>query len=83
MTGPWTCMLEMATGEFPYHECSGPAQIYKKVVNGGKPKSLEKVESGEVREIIEQCIQLKKEDRPSVQELLARGFFAEDAEMCM
>ncbi|KOB77583.1 Serine/threonine-protein kinase wnk 1,3,4 [Operophtera brumata] len=27
------CMLEMATGEYPYSECSGPAQIYKKVVS--------------------------------------------------
>ena len=27
------CMLEMATSEYPYSECSGPAQIYKKVVN--------------------------------------------------
>jgi WNK lysine deficient protein kinase len=25
------CMLEMATLEYPYSECSGPAQIYKKV----------------------------------------------------
>jgi len=27
------CMLEMATSEYPYSECTGPAQIYKKVVN--------------------------------------------------
>lgn len=25
------CMLEMLTSEFPYSECSNPAQIYKKV----------------------------------------------------
>ena len=25
------CMLEMATSEYPYSECSGPAQIYRKV----------------------------------------------------
>ena len=25
------CMLEMATSEYPYNECMGPAQIYKKV----------------------------------------------------
>ena len=72
------CMLEMATNEYPYSECVGPAQIYKKVINGVKPISLEKVESDEVREIIEQCIQLKKENRPSVKELLAKEFFAED-----
>ena len=72
------CMLEMATNEYPYSECVGPAQIYKKVINGVKPISLEKVESEEVREIIEQCIQLNKENRPSVKELLAKEFFAED-----
>ena len=72
------CMLEMATNEYPYSECAGPAQIYKKVINGVKPNSLEKVESDEVREIITQCIELKKENRPSVKELLAKEFFAED-----
>ena len=72
------CMLEMSTGEYPYAECTGPAQIYKKVVNGVKPNSLEKVESLDVKEIIEQCIQLRKEDRPSIKELLAKDFFAED-----
>ena len=25
------CMMEMATLEYPYSECSGPAQIYRKV----------------------------------------------------
>ena len=72
------CMLEMATNEYPYSECAGPAQIYKKVINGVKPNSLDKVESEEVKEIIEQCIELKKENRPSVKELLAKEFFAED-----
>merc|ERR1719431_2365069 len=72
------CMLEMATSEYPYSECTGPAQIYKKVVNGVKPNSLEKVESVEVKEIIEQCIKLSKENRPSIKELLAKDFFAED-----
>ncbi|GBM56457.1 Serine/threonine-protein kinase WNK [Araneus ventricosus] len=27
------CILEMATSEYPYSECTGPAQIYKKVTN--------------------------------------------------
>ena len=71
-------MLEMATGEDPYSECSGPAEIYRKVVNNVKPKSLEKVENKEVKEIIEQCIRLKMEERPSIKKLLAKDFFAED-----
>ncbi|KAJ2939443.1 hypothetical protein O0L34_g10874 [Tuta absoluta] len=72
------CMLEMATGEYPYSECSGPAQIYKKVVSGVKPQSLEKVTIPEVRDIIEQCIRPNRADRPKVKDLLNHEFFGED-----
>jgi len=27
------CVLEMLTAEYPYSECSNPAQIYKKVTS--------------------------------------------------
>lgn len=37
------CMLEMATSEYPYAECSGPAQIYKKVTSGTRPQCFDKV----------------------------------------
>ncbi|CAB3232975.1 unnamed protein product [Arctia plantaginis] len=72
------CMLEMATGEYPYSECSGPAQIYKKVVSGVKPQSLEKVTIPEVKDIIESCIKPNKTDRPKVKDLLNHEFFGED-----
>lgn len=72
------CMLEMATGEYPYSECSSAAQIYRKVSSGVPPNSLAKVEQSEVRQIIEMCIKLKKEDRPTVKELLQHDFFQED-----
>lgn len=72
------CMLEMAISEYPYSECKGPAQIYKKVISGIKPAALSKVEDPKVREIIEKCIELKKEDRPSCKELLNSEFFEED-----
>ncbi|CAH2060556.1 unnamed protein product, partial [Iphiclides podalirius] len=72
------CMLEMATGEYPYSECSGPAQIYKKVVSGVKPQSLERVNIPEVRDIIESCIRPNKADRPKVKDLLNHEFFGED-----
>ncbi|KAL0277213.1 UNVERIFIED_CONTAM: hypothetical protein PYX00_004572 [Menopon gallinae] len=72
------CMLEMATSEYPYSECMGPAQIYKKVVSGVKPQSYDKVENAEIREIIDKCIKLNKEERPKVKELLSHEFFAED-----
>ena len=30
------CMLEMATSEYPYKECTNAAQIYKKVTGVSK-----------------------------------------------
>ncbi|XP_061391220.1 serine/threonine-protein kinase Wnk-like [Musca vetustissima] len=72
------CMLEMAVSEYPYSECKGPAQIYKKVISGIKPAALSKVEDPKVREIIEKCIELRKEDRPKCKDLLNSEFFEED-----
>ena len=72
------CLLEMATGEYPYSECSGPAQIYKKVSTGVPPISITKVDNTEVKHIIEMCIKVRKEDRPIVRDLLKHDFFEED-----
>lgn len=72
------CMLEMATSEYPYNECSVPAQIYKKVVSGVKPASYDKVTNEKVKQIICQCIQLQKDDRPSCKDLLNSDFFSDD-----
>ncbi|GIY73325.1 hypothetical protein CDAR_531001 [Caerostris darwini] len=72
------CILEMATSEYPYSECTGPAQIYKKVTNGILPQNFKKVEQPELKEIIGLCISSTKEDRPTVKELLMHEFFQED-----
>lgn len=50
------CMLEMLTCEYPYSECSNPAQIYKKVTSGIKPEALYKVKDPEVRQFVEKCL---------------------------
>ncbi|AES82620.1 putative protein kinase WNK-NRBP family [Medicago truncatula] len=50
------CVLEMVTFEYPYSECSHPAQIYKKVSSGKKPDALYKVKDPEVREFVEKCL---------------------------
>ncbi|CAA7037539.1 unnamed protein product, partial [Microthlaspi erraticum] len=50
------CVLEMVTFDYPYTECSHPAQIYKRVISGKKPDSLEKVKDPEVRGFIEKCL---------------------------
>lgn len=72
------CMLEMTTSEYPYNECTVPAQIYKKVVSGVKPASFEKVTDDCVKKIIAQCIQPNKDDRPGCKDLLESDFFSDD-----
>ena len=34
------CVLEMLTSEYPYSECSNPAQIYKKVTSVSLESSI-------------------------------------------
>ncbi|KAH0462215.1 hypothetical protein IEQ34_009790 [Dendrobium chrysotoxum] len=50
------CVLEMATFDYPYSECTHPAQIYKKVISGTKPEALYKVKDPEVRRFVEKCL---------------------------
>lgn len=50
------CILEMVTFEYPYSECTHPAQIYKKVISGKKPEALYKVNDPEVRQFVEKCL---------------------------
>ncbi|KAM5310366.1 serine/threonine-protein kinase WNK4 isoform 1-T1 [Glossophaga mutica] len=72
------CMLEMATSEYPYSECQNAAQIYRKVTSGTKPNSFHKVKMPEVKEIIEGCIRTDKNERFTIQDLLAHAFFREE-----
>ncbi|XP_041019748.1 probable serine/threonine-protein kinase WNK9 isoform X2 [Juglans microcarpa x Juglans regia] len=50
------CVLEMVTFEYPYSECTHPAQIYKKVISGKKPDALYKVKDPEVRQFVDKCL---------------------------
>ncbi|XP_007482217.1 serine/threonine-protein kinase WNK4 isoform X2 [Monodelphis domestica] len=72
------CMLEMATSEYPYSECQNAAQIYRKVTSGTKPNSFHKVKIPELKEIIEGCIRTDKNERFTIQDLLAHAFFREE-----
>ncbi|XP_063512733.1 serine/threonine-protein kinase WNK4 isoform X3 [Pongo pygmaeus] len=72
------CMLEMATSEYPYSECQNAAQIYRKVTSGRKPNSFHNVKIPEVKEIIEGCIRTDKNERFTIQDLLAHAFFREE-----
>ncbi|XP_021370957.1 serine/threonine-protein kinase WNK-like isoform X3 [Mizuhopecten yessoensis] len=72
------CMLEMATSEYPYKECSNAAQIYRRVTSGVRPEAFSKVDGAETKEIIDACIRSKIEDRYTVKDLLQHNFFLED-----
>ncbi|KAJ6986860.1 hypothetical protein NC653_020174 [Populus alba x Populus x berolinensis] len=50
------CMLEMVTCEYPYCEIKNPGQVYKKVISGVKPASLNKVNDPQVKQFIEKCL---------------------------
>lgn len=50
------CVLEMVTKEVPYSECVNPAQIYKKVTAGIRPKGLQRIVSQAARDFIELCL---------------------------
>ncbi|KAM4623485.1 serine/threonine-protein kinase WNK4 [Polymixia lowei] len=72
------CILEMATSEYPYSECQNAAQIYRKVTSGMKPDSFYKVKVPELKEIIEGCIRMDKDERYTIQDLLEHTFFQEN-----
>ncbi|XP_021742293.1 probable serine/threonine-protein kinase WNK9 isoform X1 [Chenopodium quinoa] len=71
------CILEMVTFEYPYSECSNPAQIYKKVISGKKPNALYKVKDPEVRQFIDKCLATVS-SRLSARELLNDPFLQID-----
>lgn len=50
------CVLEMVTKEVPYSECINPAQIYKKVTAGIRPRGLQRIMSQPARDFIELCL---------------------------
>ncbi|KAI4350043.1 hypothetical protein L6164_010570 [Bauhinia variegata] len=71
------CVLEMVTFEYPYSECTHPAQIYKKVISGKKPDALYKVSDPEVRQFVEKCLATVSL-RLSARELLEDPFLRMD-----
>ncbi|XP_031495918.1 probable serine/threonine-protein kinase WNK9 [Nymphaea colorata] len=71
------CILEMVTFEYPYSECTHPAQIYKKVTSGKKPASLYRITDTEVREFVEKCLATASQRLPA-RELLNDPFLQLD-----
>lgn len=67
------CLLEMATLEYPFAECTNPAQIFKKVSSGGKPRALLRLKDADIIEFLEECL-APVETRKSAAELLQHPF---------
>uniref|UniRef100_A0A7N0ZUD2 non-specific serine/threonine protein kinase n=2 Tax=Kalanchoe fedtschenkoi TaxID=63787 RepID=A0A7N0ZUD2_KALFE len=67
------CVLEMVTLEYPYSECTTPAQIYKKVTSGKKPDVFYKLDDPETQKFVEKCLAIVSL-RPSARELLEDPF---------
>ncbi|XP_047122306.1 uncharacterized protein LOC100215316 [Hydra vulgaris] len=72
------CMLEMASGEYPYMECQNAAQIYRRVTSGVPPESLAKVTSPEIKKVIIDCTKKERTERLTVKELLEHDLFQAD-----
>lgn len=69
------CVLEMLTSEYPYSECTNPAQIYKKVTSGKLPKAFYKIEDLEAQKFVGKCLETASK-RLSAKELLLDPFLA-------
>lgn len=71
------CLLELATLEYPYSECTNPAQIYRKVSKGVPPAGLAKVVNPALRDFITLTIDPDPKRRPEARQLLVHPFFAD------
>lgn len=71
------CVLEMLTSEYPYSECSNPAQIYKKVTSGKLPDAFYRIQDPEARRFIGRCLETASK-RSSAKKLLLDPFLASD-----
>ncbi|XP_057442138.1 probable serine/threonine-protein kinase WNK4 isoform X2 [Lotus japonicus] len=71
------CVLEMITSDYPYSECSNPAQIYKKVTSGKLPMAFSRIEDSEAHKFIGKCL-VPAAKRPSAKDLLLDPFLVFD-----
>lgn len=67
-------LIQMLIGETPYRECDNPAQIYKKVTDGQKPKALTKIRDPEIVDFLNLCLYPEDGKRPTAGQLLDHPF---------
>ncbi|EGR27072.1 mitogen activated protein kinase family protein, putative [Ichthyophthirius multifiliis] len=63
------CVLEMATLQKPYKECTSAAQIYRKVSQGVLPSQIDDIQNEKLKQLILKCLN-HYSDRPTAEELL-------------
>jgi len=66
-------ILEIISGATPYAECDTIPKIWKKVINGVKPKIISKIKHKKLKMIIEKCI-CNNTTRATINELLQNEF---------
>ncbi|XP_071721287.1 probable serine/threonine-protein kinase WNK4 isoform X2 [Rutidosis leptorrhynchoides] len=71
------CILEMLTHEYPYSECTNPAQIYKKVTSGKLPRAFYKIKDLEAQCFVGKCL-VNASNRLSAKDLMLDPFLAMD-----
>ncbi|WOL18010.1 hypothetical protein Cni_G26803 [Canna indica] len=71
------CVLEMLSSEYPYSECSNPAQIYKKVTSGKLPDAFHRIQDPVAKRFIGRCLE-NVAKRSSAKELLLDPFLTLD-----
>ncbi|OMP02317.1 hypothetical protein COLO4_11198 [Corchorus olitorius] len=67
------CVLEMLTSDYPYSECSNPAQIYKKVTSGKLPGAFYQIQDLDAQRFIGKCL-ANASKRLSAEQLLLDPF---------
>ncbi|KAI9023680.1 putative serine/threonine-specific protein kinase pkpA Phycomyces blakesleeanus [Phycomyces nitens] len=76
------CLLEMATGEYPYGECTNAVQVFKKVTQTIKPECLSRVQDPEVLTLVNICL-TPEDERMTAQEILEHRFLAVEPEVVL
>jgi len=66
-------LLEIVSGKTPYSECDSIPKIWKKVINGIKPKIISRIKHKKLKDIIEKCI-CNYSNRITINELLQNEF---------
>lgn len=67
------CLIEMATGSYPYKECGDSSDVYRSILQGVPPAALYSVANPCLKNLILRCLVLEK-DRLGADEALKHHF---------